>query len=1083
MNITRLAVTRPVGTVTVAFTLLFFGAIAFFGLGLDFLPQMEIPYIAIVTVYPGADPETIESTVTIPFEDALATVPGVRHLNSTSVENMSFIIAEFDPKTDIDEANRQVESQLNVIHRFLPDQVERPVVVQTDPDQLPIMIVAVTEKESTEIDTLQTEGFNEQFDTNSNLGQAASITQLLETRVKYELEQISGVAGVHIFGQVQNEVLVEYDSDRLHQYGITPLLLGQIIATQNAIVPAGSIEQNDQRLSIRAGYMFHTLDSLRNQTVSMEQPEGPGIGFLGLATAMPIRLRDVADVRIAPAPKEGITRVNQSPSVVLQIVKQSGTNSVDVAAAVSERLGLLEEDDDLGLTFHTLTNQTDLIGISLSNLTSAGITGGVLAVAVLLFFLKNVGAILVIGLAIPLSVIVTLIILHVSGTSLNMMSLGGIALSVGMLVDNAIVVLENIYRRRQMGESPVEAAILGGTQIGPAIFAATLTTLVVFIPLLFLKSLAGMLFKDTAISVTAALVASLFVALTIVPTATAYFVRRNRKHRHIDTATAVTTDADVTSTKPSDPVSRPEKAYTRALVFWTSRPAPTFILLFLLAALIVWIPTTLESQFLPYSDGGIVTAHYTLPPGTTIAQSDQFAAYVENEILSYPEVETVFTIAGDQGSREFTAQLQSPNPDQIEIVTVLRPSGERSATSADIGDRIRRIPRDPAISLKIESDRTTAALGDDFFPGLTVQISGPDREQIQSIAENVMDRIEHDNRFHNTTSNLRDGAPELNFRVTERSFQGVRAGGEPLTAGYVGLALRQHLTGNTVTHMTIDGYNLPVVLRPQPSETKGIDSIESFRVPGSQMTLGGGASPLIFGRIAEATEGKGSTALYRTNRAPSGTIQADLNGIGLVEAKQIAQKMIDNMDLPSGYSVTIAGLHQMIQQSTGELIRILIIAAFLVYAVMAIQFESFLQPLIIMITVPLAAVGGLTALKIAGHPIGVTAYIGFLFLIGISVNHGIIMIDLMNEKRREGLSRQEAVLTGAATRLRPILMTSLTTILGLLPMALGYGEGSELLAPLAVAILGGMISSTVLTLFVVPGLLYRMRFKADGPSI
>lgn len=1079
MSIARIAVGRPVGVTTLVLCILLFGAIALNHIGLDFLPGLESPLVAIVTVYPGADAVSIEGTVTAPLEEVLSTLSGLRRLRSTSMDNASLIVTEFEWNVDVADAIRQIESQLEIVHRFLPAEVQRPIVIETDPDQISLMLVAV-----------------------SGLDDAAAITRAVEGTVKHRLEQIQGVAAVQILGGEYEEVQVRYDSDALIRHSLTPTLLQQILSTQNVMVPAGVVVDGDRRLSVRAGHTYPSLEALREQTVSLQQAERPSVGLLGLASAMPVRLRDVADVSVQPVPREGLTRVNQEPAVILQIHKRANANAVQVVSAVEDVLRELEADHRIGLSFHVLTTTADLIEVSLANLSSAGVVGGILAVLVLLFFLKEIGAILVIALAIPLSIVVALLALYAMGYTLNIMSLGGLALAVGMLVDNAIVVLENISRRRALGEPPFVAAVRGGEEVSQAVLASTLTTLVVFLPLLFLRSFVGMLFQETGVAVVVSLIASLFVALAVIPAASARLVRQRKASAPEAVASdasasgSLTSDSSASDSLPSDSsatdaasdprasraeeawkgvsehqLSRLSRGYFRALQAWTARKWLTGLAFPVLLLTAVWLPTTLETQLLPRTDGGVIYARYVLPPGSTIDQSGAFAEEMEAQILAIPEVKTLLTLVGDQGSADLLSRVQVIAPNEVRFTVVLHPRSDRSRAAAEVAAEIGQLPADPRIRASIEYDRTTAALGDDFFPGLTLEISGPDFEVIKGLAAEAVEALKADGRFHNVSNSVEFDTSEVVFRVTERSFQGVRSGGDPLTAGFVGLALRNHLTGTHATDVTIDGVTLPVVLRPHEAETESLDALRAFRVPGALLGLAQTAAPPILERIAVEELQERPTSIVRIDRVRTGLVQAELVGIGLRQAEEIAHELIEGLDLPAGYQARVAGLHRILDESMPEVFAVLLIAMALVYTVMAVQFESFGQPLVIMVTVPLAAVGALAALKVTGHSLSVPALIGMLLLIGISVNNGILLIDFVNQERRRGTPWRSAVLLGAAIRLRPILMTVLTTMLGLIPLALGYGEGSEMLAPLAVCVLGGLFTSTLLTLFIVPGIL------------
>lgn len=1064
MNLVRLSVRRPVAASMAVAVLVLFGAVALQGMPVDLLPDVELPIAAVVTIYPGADPATVEAAVTAPLEDVIATVPGLVRLRSTSAENVSIITAEFSWKADLQESLKQLENNVAVAASFLPAGIERPVVLRTDPSQYPVLMVAV-----------------------SGPGDAVQVTRAVESYVKPRLQQLPGVAAVQVLGGAYEEIAVRYDSEALRQYGITPALLQQVIAAQNLVVPAGSAVDEGVRYHVKAGQVFTDLEALRNQPVALRQVSQEPLfpGLLAASQAIPVRLREVADVEVVERPREGLTRVNGEPAVILRVLKQSGANTVAVSRSVRAHLAQLERESEL--RFHPLTDHADLIGTSLGNLSSSAAIGAALAAGVLLFFLRSLGSVMVIGVAIPLSIAGAWVILRSFGVTLNMMSLGGLALAVGMLVDNSIVVLENIIRHRQLGKSPLEAAEAGGSEIAGAIVASTLTTVVVFLPILFVDSLAGVLFRDTGIAVAASLLVSVAVALTVVPLAASRWTGLSQRRApaasrspepaaSADVLAGAALEAAAASELPGAPPAgalrlhrRLLEAYEKALAAWTRRPAATLAALALCLALILFVPGRLETEFLPATDGGLIVVNLRMPAGWSPEQVQRHVVELEQAILSLPEVETVATLAGDQGAEDLLARVSALGTNEAQLTVVLHPLSTGRRSSHQVAEAIFALPRDPAVEMAIESDRTAFALGDDFYPGLTVEFSGPDLAVLEQLAAGWAELLAGTGGFKNVTSTVRPGAPELFFRVTERSFQGMLGGGEPLTAGQVGLALRQHLTGVTATHVTLDGQRLPVVLRPSADEVESLDSIRAFRVPGAQLTSAGGQP--ILDRIAQVLEGESQGAILRRDRVRVATVRAELDGIGLGEAKARAERLLSSFPLPAGYQAQITGIHRVIDDSLGELGWVLVVAVALVYAVMAAQFESLGQPLVIMVTVPLAASGALLALWWSGRALGVPSLIGIVLLCGVAVNNAIVMIDAVNQLRRSGVDPVEAVHRGAAQRLRPILMTSITTVFALIPLMFAAGNGSELQGPMAVAVMGGLVSSTGLTLFVIPGLL------------
>ena len=1065
MRIAHIAVQRPVGVTMILVALLAVGLLSLQNVGLDLLPRMEIPLGTVIVVYPGADPQSVEEALTNPLESTLATLPGLERLRSYSLENAAVVVIEFAMDTDLDRAFQSVQSALSRVETLLPPQAYRPVLLRLDPSQLNLMTVAVFGPTD-----------------------PVELTRRIDARVLPALQQVPGVGSATATGVVREEVAVEYDSERLAELGITPALLQQVLAYQNVVVPAGTLEDESTRRLVRAGRRITSIEELKEQPISLRPATeiASDLGFLALAQALPVRLADVATVERRPQPHDGLTLVNGEPAALVSLIKQSGENTVVVSRRVRAALAQLAADDELGLTFHVVYDQADLIRNSLANVAQAAAWGALLAVGVLLLFLRSLGPVAVVGAAIPLSAVAAVALLHATGTTLNLMSLGGLALAAGMLVDNAIVAIENIIRHREMGKSPRDAAAEGAGEIGTALAASTLTTLVVFLPIATVKSLIGQLFRDLAIAVSAAIFASLVVALTVVPAAASRwlgsrFGRRrtssaqNAHGRAIRLPAAAEAAATAEETFGGErPGAAYQALYRRLLTAWLRRRWLTAAGLLITVALLFLLPGRLGTLFLPPMDGGVVQVRITLPPGMTTAGAHALVRHYDAAIRALPDVERVTAVLADRSNAESILSNPSAARGQAQFIVALKPREERRRTAAEIAAEIATIPPVAGEQVAIQPDRIAAALGDDYFPGVTVHVTGVDLERLEELAAEAASRLAAAPGFRNVRTSLSPPEPELFYRVSDRSFQGVLAGGEPLTAGQVGLALRNHLSGIVATHLLIDGVRLPVVLRPEPGEIESVAAVGSMRIPGSQLRSASGAPGTgrpILERIAVVEQVEGPRSIEHLNRARLVVIQAELDGLSLSAGKQAAMDVLSHIEVPPGYTLRIAGIHQVIESARGEMLQILCLAILFVYVVMAVLFESWSQPLLLMLAVPLALAGALGSLYLAGLPLSVPAGVGLVLLAGIAVNNGIVMIDLINQLRRQGMPLDQAVIAGCTARLRPILMTAATTLFGLLPLALARGDGSEFQIPMAIAVCGGLVYSTLLLLFLLPGML------------
>lgn len=1054
MSLQRVSVHRPVALSMCVLAALVIGLISLDRIGIDLLPNLEYPTLAVVTVYPNADAESVESDVTLPIERTLSTVSGLRQLESLSMENASLVMATFEWGTDLGDAFEEINSLLSVASLLLPSDVQRPIVVKLDPSQVPVLNIAVTGETD-----------------------LVALTGRVEREIVPVIERVPGVAQVSVAGGAYPQISVYYDTQALRERArLNPLDIQAMLQYQNAVVPAGTLEVRPEELGLEAGDVrrfplrvganLESIDDLRSLVISVEQPATGGDAF-GLSALLPpdvIRLGDVAQIVEEVRRVEGHTRVNGEPAVVLRVLKESEANTVEVSrgvlAAVAALTGQLAGD----LTLEIVTDQAQFINKSIDNLSWSALVGAVLAVLVLTLFLRSWRDIVVIAVAIPLAFTVAVTLLHFGGYTLNLMTLGGLAIAVGMLVDNAIVVLENIFRLRGLGLSPKEAAVQGASEMAPAIVASTLTTVAVFVPLIFMRSLAGYLFKELSLAVVCALAASLLVALTVVPMLAAYLPDRPRS-----TARAATS-------RPAEGVhqgiaDRLTPHYARAIRKVLRRPWLGVVIAGAFTISLVFLPRLLDVGFVPEMDGSLVTIDIQLPPGTPLHTTDKVVRDVEAYLEALPEVALLSVQVGNQGGTDYLSIVQEMPVNQARVHALLVPPGERSRSSHELARIIgSELPLPPEAAVRISADRAVDALGDDFAIGLTLEILGPEWDVLQSVAGRIAEELRRTPGFVNVTSTAEDVNQVLFFEVDR-----VQAGRALLPAGQVGLTVRLALTGLQATTLHVDGRSVPVVIKPSPSETENLEALQSLRVWNLQSDATGIPQAARFEAITTADAPVITDApriIRHLDRQRVTTVKAQLDGVDLGKARRLAEQIVAATDLPAGYEVRMAGIHRTLDESIKELVLALGLAVLFVYMVMAAQFESLRYPGIIMITVPLSAAGGFFALWLTGQQLNVPAFLGLLLLVGIAVNNGIVLVDTIGRFRRS-LPLEEAIVEACRVRLRPILMTALTTILGLVPLALGWGEGTEIQVPLALAALGGLISGTLLTLFVVPAF-YRL---------
>lgn len=1024
MQLAKLAVRRPVAVTVFVIITLIFGVISLQKIGIDLLPDINFPIAVVVTIYPGGAAQTVEQNVTIPVEGALAGISGIQRIDSFSMENVSAVVLQFEWGTDMLTSLDAVRNSLAQVALTLPDGAQTPVVVQVDPNDFPLMLVGVS-----------SEGLS-----------PVELSALL-SRLKPQIEQVSGVAQVSLLGTTTEEIQVLFDPDHLNELGLTPVILQQLIQYQNIVVPGGAVTAEGVRYTTRAGSQIGSVEELENIIVGMKQ----GSGLLGLGGLLPslTYLSDVAEITTRVAPRDGITRYNGQDTVLIQIMRQSGANTVRVAENVKQTLRRLQTEYPQ-LQFTTITDQSVFITQSISSLASSGLIGAVLAVAVLLFFLRDASSILIIALSIPVSVIASFVLIYLSKLSLNLMTLGGLALGVGMLVDSSIVVIENIYRHRTEGKGALAAARDGAGELASALLASTLTNVVVFLPVIVLESLAGQLLKEFGLSISFALIASFLVALTVVPALASRLLRSR----------------GIGSPKTQPLVGRARSSYTRLLERALSRKAYAFLLVVILLAVAVGVYPRLNQEFLPSFDEGFLGVHAMLPAGLPLERVREMITAIEDELLTIPEVAAVAVQSGDQGELDVLSLVRGTDAANAQFFITLVPHDQRGRKARDITQEIQEIMVKHGVLRANISDNSLfgSAASTLLTPNLSIEVRGEDVQVCNALAAELKEKLRQVPGFRDVQDSTFRPSQELFLNVdTSRSILG------GFTAGQVGLGMRYATAGLEATYIEVDGRSLPVVLRPN-SSINSVDDLLDTKITSPVSIAGLGEDPILLREVVRPETITTAAIAQRADRLPITYVTGILDELSLTEAVRISEELIAQMEIPPGYHIRVGGLQNYISDSISELTLALILAIALVYLVMAAQFESFLQPLIIMFTIPLALVGALAGLWAVGGNLGIMSIIGIIALMGIVVNNAIVLVDYINARRREqpDLPVRGAVMEACQVRLRPILMTSITTIFGLLPVAIGYGVGAEFQRPLAATIMGGMISSTLLTLFVIP---------------
>lgn len=983
------------------------GAISLTELPIDLFPEFEVPVAIVVTSYSGTGPQEMENLITRQIEGAISTVANIDTVSSISSEGSSIVIAQFNFGVDMDMAALEMREKVDMVKGILPEESEEPMVMKIDPNAMPIVQISL----STE-------------------GDLAGLQDLAEDTFSQRFERIDGVASVDIYGGFSREVEIAVNQNELANYGLSSSQLAQLLSASNLSLPGGTISRGEQELSVRVTGEFESLEDIRNMPIPL------GSGDV-------IRLGDIAAVNLVAEDISTISRTNGANSITMAIQKQSGRNTVQVSERIKEEVERLQRDYP-NTQIDIVLDTADFIVQSINTVAQNAILGSLLAVLILYIFLKNIRTTLIIGVAIPISLITSFILLYFNGITLNMMTLGGLALAVGMLVDSAIVVLENIFRFNSEGHSREESAIEGASEVGMAITASTLTTIAVFVPIMFVEGIVGTIFRDFALTVTLSLAASLVVSLTLIPMLSSKIMKVSEREKGKRRKLQPLYDA-------FDGVyGRVDGTYRRLLSKGLRRRKLT---LFIALAIFIGSIASLFAvgmEFLPATDEGMINMSIELPLGSDIDKIDEITLEVEKELLDIPELDIISTSIGGGN------MMMGMGGGDSNISLLLIPLSERDRSTAEVAEEIRRRVKDiPGAEISVSEASSTAMIGSGN--PISIAIKGPELDELERISEEIRDIVQGVDGTREVTTSLSDSMPEIQVLVNKEI-----AATYGLTAAQVATSVRNNAAGNTVTRLKQGGEEIDVVIRSVGGVTESIGSFQYMEIP----TPTGANIPL--SQLAEVTVEKGPTSINRENQERVVSVNSQIVGRDLNSIVSDVEMELQEYTMPDGYSYSIGGENEEMIDAFQQLGLALGLAIILIYMVMAAQFESLIYPFIIMFTIPLAFSGGALGLFLTGRSLGVTALIGVIILSGIVVNNGIVLIDYINTLRKHGMERREAIETAGPIRLRPILMTSLTTILGLIPITLGVGEGAELMAPMGSVVIGGLILSTLLTLVVVP---------------
>ncbi len=1079
MALAELAIRRKVTIAMATVALTLFGFVSLSRLKVNLLPDLSYPTLTVRTELTGAAPLEVENLISRPIEEAVGVIRNVRSVRSVSRSGQSDVVLEFAWGTDMDVAGIEVRERLDILP--MPTDVQRPLILRFDPSTEPVLRLAL-------IDSANKTA-------NSNVDQLKSLRQFADERLKPDIESVEGTAAVKISGGFEDEVHILVDQDKLAQLRLDIKTIAQRVGAENVNLSGGRLEQGTQRYLVRTINEFVTLDAMADAVIATVDKRS-------------VRLRDVATVSRAYKERTAITRFDGRECIELALYKEGDANTVQLAGAVNARLDQLRKSLPPGSELRTIYDQSRFISNAVGEVRDSAIWGGLLAIMVLYFFLRDARATLVAGIVIPVTVIGIFVAMYGFQLTLNVMSLGGIALSIGMLIDNSVVILEAIARKREQGLAPYEAARDGTAEVAMAVTASTLTTVAVFFPLVFVTGIAGQLFRDQALTVTFAQLLSLLASLTLVPMLAAWRAssaayRSDDSHREwldvwsekrdlLAMALRQTHQSFTSGTWWLRPLAAiralfnltgallgllclpfvhvtqrvyhgASKRYPALLVQALEHRGAVVISGLLLLGLTIAVTPLLRTELIPQLAQGEFSVRTRLAAGAPLASSDRLMRDLQSAAAKLPGVERSYAVAGTGNRLDANPVDSGENIGEIAI-TLKQPAG---AEEELVAMTALRAALDASAGVQYEFKRPALFT---LATPVEVVLSGYELERLGLASQLLKDQMQRSGAFDDLRSSIEGGHPEIQI-----VFDQERASQLGLQVRDIADRVVANVRGDIATRYRWRDRKIDVLVRSVDARDASVDDIRRLIVnPGAER-------PVTLDAVADVRLATGQAEIRRSNQERVAILSASAAGGDLGRATAVAQQILRDAELPPGVLGSVTGQSEEMSDSFRSLIFAFALAVFLVYLVMASQFESLLHPFVILFTIPMGLIGSVWALLITGVSLNAVAFIGLILLAGIVVNNAIVLVDAINQARERGLDTLQAIVLAGQTRLRPILITSISTILGLLPMALALGEGAEIRRPMAITIIGGMLVATLMTLFVIP-VLYALLERAPKPA-
>ena len=1002
----KLCIRKPVTTIMVTLMVFIAGIVSYFNLDQALMPDMDLPIAVVMTTYVGASPEEIEELISKPMEESLGSIANVDTVTSYSSTNSSMVLLQFVDGTDIDMAAVDMRDKIDQMKSTLPDAAGDPMVIKMDINAMPITIGVKAENMDLE-----------------------SLNDLLEDNVVNRLERIEGVASVSLSGGITNEVRITVDPVKLAGYGLTTSALSGLLAAENMNLPSGDLTQGNTTVAVRTIGEFTSVQEINNLPIPT-------------STGAVIHLSDVARVEQVEADRDSFTYINGEKGILLSVDKQSTANLVKVSQSLKDEIAKLQRDYP-ELEIDMLSDTSDYIEMSLSNITETALLAAVIAFFVLLLFLKNAVTAGIIAVSIPTSIMATFALMHVTDINMNMISMGGVAIGIGMLVDNSVVVLDSIYQYYERGYTAAESAEIGAKEVSMAIIASTLTTVAVFLPMALIGGTTGAMMKNLSFTIMYALIASVVVALTFVPMACALLLKR-------ETKTFVWKNLKFLSflDRWEGAIDTLSRKYEK-LLKWALRHRKKTVLTVLLVFILSLCSIPLAGMdFMASMDEGVATISVDLPNGTDLDTTEETTLEVLYRLQDIPEADVVYANVG--------SGMLSSGTNSASITMNLVDAKDRKRSTEEVCDDIEKLLADiPGADITVSS--SDSAMGSLASADVTMNVYGYDAATLVDVEDELIDKLSQVDGLSDVEGSTGDTVPEAKVTIDR-----AKASQYGITTASVAGALSTAISGSTATQYKLDGTEIDVVIRYDTNSVNYLTDLNNLTVTsayGTQVPLSD---------VATITMDESATTIMRENQKNYITISANADNMSTSEAQKLVEKAMADIELPDGCTYQFSGMMEKMNDTFRSLEIAMVVAVLLVYMIMASQFESLRYPFIVMFSMPLAITGAILGLLITGNTITMPAMMGFVMLIGMVVNNGIVLVDYTNQLMDRGMNCYDALTSAGPRRLRPILMTTLTTVLGMVPMALATSEGSEMMQALAIAVIFGLTLSTVVTLIFIP---------------